>query len=86
VEPGCQDRSKRKEYLVIQLRAAADLAAERRAMRHCVASYVAVHCRPRLDLVAAARRRQYRAAFDDRARPPISGDPGAGIRQPHDTS
>ena len=33
------DRSKREEYLVIQLRSAADLVAETRAMHHCVASY-----------------------------------------------
>jgi hypothetical protein len=39
--PAVKDRSKREEYLVIQLRAAADLAPETRAMHHCVASYVA---------------------------------------------
>jgi hypothetical protein len=39
--PAGKDRSKREEYLVIQLRAAADLVAETRAMRHCVASYAA---------------------------------------------
>jgi len=37
--PAAKDRSKREEYLVIQLRTAADLVAETRAMRHCVASY-----------------------------------------------
>jgi hypothetical protein len=36
-----KDRSKREEYLMIQLRTAADLVAETRAMRHCVASYAA---------------------------------------------
>jgi hypothetical protein len=34
-------RSGREEYLVIQLRAAADLVAETRAMHHCVATYAA---------------------------------------------
>jgi hypothetical protein len=34
-----KDRSKREEHLVIQLRTAADLVAETRAMHHCVASY-----------------------------------------------
>jgi hypothetical protein len=36
-----KDRSKREDYLVIQLRTAADLVAEMRAMHHCVASYAA---------------------------------------------
>jgi hypothetical protein len=36
-----KDRSKHEEYLVIQLRTAADLVAETRAMHHCVASYAA---------------------------------------------
>ncbi|MFO0993522.1 MAG: PcfJ domain-containing protein [Hyphomicrobiales bacterium] len=36
--PATKDRCKR-EYLVVQLRTAADLVAETRAMRHCVASY-----------------------------------------------
>src|SRR5579872_4077591 len=36
-----KDRSKREEYQVIQLRTAADLVAETRAMHHCVASYAA---------------------------------------------
>jgi PcfJ-like protein len=39
--PAVKDRSKREEYLVIQLRTAADLVAETRAMRHCAASYAA---------------------------------------------
>jgi hypothetical protein len=39
--PAAKDRSKREEYLVSQLRTAADLVAETRAMRHCVASYAA---------------------------------------------
>jgi hypothetical protein len=39
--PAAKDRSKREEYLVTQLRTAADLVAETRAMRHCVASYAA---------------------------------------------
>ena len=37
--PTVKDRAKREEYLVIQLRTAADLVAETRAMHHCVASY-----------------------------------------------
>jgi hypothetical protein len=37
--PAVEDRSKREEHLVIQLRTAADLVAETRAMHHCVASY-----------------------------------------------
>jgi hypothetical protein len=37
--PAAKDRSKREEHLVIQLRTAADLVAETRAMHHCVASY-----------------------------------------------
>jgi|KBSSwiStaDraftv2_1062776.scaffolds.fasta_scaffold01076_12 uncharacterized protein YgfB (UPF0149 family) len=37
--PAPKDRSWREEYLVIQLRTAADLVAETRAMHHCVASY-----------------------------------------------
>ncbi len=39
--PVAKDRSKREEYLVIQLRTAADLVAETRVMHHCVASYAA---------------------------------------------
>jgi hypothetical protein len=39
--PATKDRSKREEFLVIQLRTAADLVAETRAMHHCVASYAA---------------------------------------------
>src|SRR5215470_1118724 len=39
--PATKDRAKREEYLVIQLRTAADLVAETRAMHHCVASYAA---------------------------------------------
>jgi PcfJ-like protein len=37
--PAVKDRSKREEYLVVQLRTAAGLVAETRAMHHCVASY-----------------------------------------------
>jgi hypothetical protein len=37
--PAAKDRSKREEYVVIQLRTAANLVAETRAMHHCVASY-----------------------------------------------
>jgi hypothetical protein len=37
--PAVKDRSKREEYFVVQLRTAADLVAETRAMHHCVASY-----------------------------------------------
>jgi PcfJ-like protein len=39
--PAAKDRSRREEYLVIQLRTADDLVAETRAMHHCVASYAA---------------------------------------------
>jgi hypothetical protein len=39
--PAIKDRSKREEYLVIQLRTGAGLVAETRAMHHCVASYAA---------------------------------------------
>jgi hypothetical protein len=39
--PTAKDHSKREVYLVIQLRTAADLVAETRAMHHCVASYAA---------------------------------------------
>ena len=38
--PAAKDR-RREEYLAIQLRTAADLVAETRAMHHCVASYAA---------------------------------------------
>lgn len=34
-----KDRAKREEYVVVQLRTAADLVAETRGMRHCVVSY-----------------------------------------------
>ena len=34
-----KDRFRREDYLVVQLRTAADLVAETRAMHHCVASY-----------------------------------------------
>lgn len=34
-----KDRAKREEYVVVQLRTAADLVAETRGMRHCVATY-----------------------------------------------
>ncbi|WP_063682355.1 PcfJ domain-containing protein [Bradyrhizobium stylosanthis] len=34
-----KDRAKREEYVVLQLRTAADLVAETRGMRHCVATY-----------------------------------------------
>jgi len=37
--PAAKDHSTREAYLVIQLRTAADLVAETRAMHHCVASY-----------------------------------------------
>jgi hypothetical protein len=39
--PSTRERSKREEYTVAQLRTAADLVAETRAMRHCVATYAA---------------------------------------------
>ena len=39
--PAAKERFRREEYLVIQLRTAADLVAETRAMHHCVASYAA---------------------------------------------
>ena len=41
IHAAVKDRARREEYLVIQLRAAADLVAETRAMHHCVASYAA---------------------------------------------
>ncbi len=34
-----KDKAKREEFLVVQLKSAADLVAETRSMRHCVASY-----------------------------------------------
>jgi PcfJ-like protein len=37
--PSVQDRSKHQQYVVVQLRTAADLVAETSAMRHCVSSY-----------------------------------------------
>jgi hypothetical protein len=37
--PPSKDRSKRETYVVVQLRTAADLVAETRAMRHCVWTY-----------------------------------------------
>lgn len=39
--PSPKDRSKREEFMVTQLRTAADLIEETRAMHHCVASYAA---------------------------------------------
>jgi hypothetical protein len=39
--PTSKDRAKREAYVVAQLRTAADLVAETRAMHHCVASYAA---------------------------------------------
>jgi hypothetical protein len=39
--PAAKDGAKREVYLVVQLRTAADLVAETRAMHHCVASYAA---------------------------------------------
>src|SRR6185295_16649976 len=54
--PAAKDRSKREEYLVIQLRTAADLVAETRAMRHCVASYAA-KCIAGLASIWSLRRR-----------------------------
>jgi hypothetical protein len=39
--PSSKDRSKRETYVVVQLRTAADLVAETRAMRHCVWTYAA---------------------------------------------
>jgi len=39
--PSSKVRPRREEYVVAQLRTAADLVAETRAMRHCVASYAA---------------------------------------------
>jgi hypothetical protein len=54
--PSARDRFKREEYLVIQLRTAADLVAETRAMHHCVASY-AVKCIAGLASIWSLRRR-----------------------------
>jgi PcfJ-like protein len=39
--PSSKARAKREEYVVAQLRTAADLVAETQAMRHCVATYAA---------------------------------------------
>ena len=39
--PAAKDRSRHEEYLVVQLRTAAELVAETREMHHCVASYAA---------------------------------------------
>src|SRR5215472_7159193 len=39
--PSSKVRAKREEYVAIQLRTEADLVAETRAMRHCVATYAA---------------------------------------------
>lgn len=39
--PSGKERVKREEYVVVQLRTAADLVAETRAMQHCVATYAA---------------------------------------------
>jgi PcfJ-like protein len=39
--PSVKVRGRREEYVVTQLRSAADLVAETRAMRHCVAAYAA---------------------------------------------
>jgi len=39
--PSTKVRTRREEYVAIQLRTAADLVAETRAMRHCVATYAA---------------------------------------------
>ncbi len=36
-----KDRAKREDFTVVQLKTAADLVAETRAMRHCVATYAA---------------------------------------------
>jgi hypothetical protein len=51
----------------------------RALMAKCIAGHASIWSRRR----AAG---QYHSAFDDRARPSISGDPGRGIRQPNDTS
>lgn len=37
--PSAKERAKREDFLVVQLRTAAELVAETRAMRHCVATY-----------------------------------------------
>lgn len=37
--PAAKDRQKREEYLMVQLRTAAELVAETRAMHHCVSTY-----------------------------------------------
>ena len=54
--PAVKERSKREEYLVVQLRTAADLVAETRAMHHCVATY-ADKCIAGLASIWSLRRR-----------------------------
>ncbi|MGD9785947.1 MAG: PcfJ domain-containing protein [Hyphomicrobiaceae bacterium] len=39
--PSAKDRTNREEFLVVQLKTAAELVAETRAMHHCVATYAA---------------------------------------------
>jgi len=51
-----KDRAKREEYVVVQLRTAADLVAETRGMRHCVASY-ATKCIAEQASIWSLRRR-----------------------------
>jgi hypothetical protein len=54
--PAVKDRSKREEYMVMQLRTAEDLVAETRAMHHCVSSY-ASRCIAGLSSIWSLRRR-----------------------------
>jgi PcfJ-like protein len=83
--PAVKDRSKREEHLVIQLRTAADLVAETRAMHHCVASY-APKCIAGHASIWSLRRRAAGHADRILTIELDPGDPGSGIRQPHATS
>jgi hypothetical protein len=54
--PSAGGRAKREEYVVAQLRTAADLVAETRAMHHCVASYAAKCIAGRASIWSLCRR------------------------------
>jgi PcfJ-like protein len=58
--PVVKDPSKREQYLVIQLRTAAELVAETRAMHHCVASYAAKCVAGRASIWSLRRRAEGR--------------------------
>jgi len=76
-----------EQYLVIQLRTAADLVAETRDMHHCVASYTA-KCIAGHASIWSLRRRAVGSTerlLTIELDPSIRGDPGSGLRQPHGT-